>query len=213
MKWHVVNIEGKKLREIELPESVFGCESNESVIHSVVKSYMANRRQGTHATKTRSLVSGGGKKPFRQKGTGSARQGSSRSPLMEGGAVSHGPQPRDYTQRINKKVKQKAMLIALSDKVRHNNLVVVDTFAQEEFSTKKVGQTLQNVGLTLGVGALLGDVKASEHLVRSARNLKYVSAVDVANINSEHVLRSKSLVLTEGAVEALIQRLSGGGKK
>ena len=123
MKWHVVNIEGKKLREIELPESVFGCESNESVIHSVVKSYMANRRQGTHATKTRSLVSGGGKKPFRQKGTGSARQGSSRSPLMEGGAVSHGPQPRDYTQRINKKVKQKAMLIALSDKVRHNNLV------------------------------------------------------------------------------------------
>ena len=211
MKWHVVNIEGKKLREIELPESVFGCESNESVIHSVVKSYM--RTEGrVLITKTRSLVSGGGKKPFRQKGTGSARQGSSRSPLMEGGAVSHGPQPRDYTQRINKKVKQKAMLIALSDKVRHNNLVVVDTFAQEEFSTKKVGQTLQNVGLTLGVGALLGDVKASEHLVRSARNLKYVSAVDVANINSEHVLRSKSLVLTEGAVEALIQRLSVGEK-
>ena len=210
MKWQVVNIQGEKLRDIELPESVFGCEMNEALLHTVVKAYRANRRQGTHATKTRSMVSGGGKKPFRQKGTGGARQGSSRSPLMEGGAVVHGPQPRDYTQQINKKVKQKAMAVALSDKVRHSRLIVVDDFAQDSFSTRKVSQSLQALGVEPGVPALLADIAPSQHLVRSARNLKYVSAVATNEVNSEQILRSKALLLTEGAVKMLVERLEKG---
>src|SRR3954471_1172662 len=104
MKWDVLNIKGEKVKSVELPDDIYGVDMNEAVLHSVVKAYQANRRQGTHATKTRAYVSGGGKKPFRQKGTGSARQGTSRSPLMPGGATLHGPQPRSYRQNITQRV-------------------------------------------------------------------------------------------------------------
>ena len=124
MKVKVTDISGKEVKEIDLPDSIYNVPMNEHVLHHVVKAYRANKRQGTHATKTRSHVRGGGKKPFRQKGTGNARQGSSRSPVFPGGAVVHGPTPRDYTQSLNKKTKKLAIKIALSDKLRHNQLHV-----------------------------------------------------------------------------------------
>ncbi len=118
MELQVHNIQGKAVKKIQLPEAIYAVEMNEALLHSVVKAYQANRRQGTHATKTRSLVSGGGKKPFKQKGTGGARAGSTRSPLQPGGGQLHGPQPRDYRQSVNKKIRQLALKIALSDKAK-----------------------------------------------------------------------------------------------
>ena len=126
----------KQSKKIDLPDEVFGREMNEAVLHAVVKAYRANARQGTHATKTRSTISGGGRKPFKQKGTGGARQGSKRSPLQEGGAVAHGPQPRDYRQDTNQKVRQLALSVALSDRVRHQHLHIIDDFKLDKYSTK-----------------------------------------------------------------------------
>ena len=176
MKWNVLNKEGKENASAELSDAIFAVELNEGLLHGVVKAYRANRRQGTHATKTRSLVSGGGKKPFKQKGTGNARQGSTRSPLMEGGATAHGPQPRSYTQKTNKKQRQKALKIALSDKVRNNSFYVVDSLAMDSYRTKDVVSLLSNLGLK-DKKTLIVDTHNSDHLLRSARNIKGVSVV------------------------------------
>lgn len=208
MKWDVTNIKGEKVREIDLPDAIYNVEMNEAVLHSVVKAYLANKRQGTHATKTRSLVSGGGKKPFRQKGTGNARQGSSRSPLMPGGATAHGPQPRDYRQHINQKQKKLALKIALSDKVRHNKLILVDDFAINKYSTKHIVSALKVLG-DAG-NALLADERKDDFLYRSARNIHKVKAVLPAEMNTEDVLRHETLVLSETALKALEQRLGEG---
>lgn len=207
MKWDVVNIKGEKVGDCDLPEAIYSVGMNEALLHSVVKAYRANRRQGTHATKTRSLVSGGGKKPFRQKGTGGARQGSSRSPLMPGGATSHGPQPRDYRQGINAKVRQQALRIALSDKVRHQRLVLVDDFAISKYSTKHILGSLKACGTNLN--ALLADERKDDFLYRSARNIYRVNAISASEINAEDVLRHETLVLSATAVQALSQRLGG----
>lgn len=205
MKWDVINIKGEKVKEYDLPESIYGVDMNEAVLHSVVKAYRANRRQGTHATKTRSLVSGGGKKPFRQKGTGNARQGSSRSPLMPGGAVCHGPQPRDYRQQVNKKVRQLALKIALSDKVKHKKLILVDDFAITNYSTKHIVGALK----VFSSNALLADERKDDFLYRSARNIHKVDAVLSSEMNAEQVLRHETLVLSETALKALEQRFGG----
>jgi large subunit ribosomal protein L4 len=207
MKLDVKNLEGKKVDSIDLPESIYGVEMNEHVLHTVVKAYRANRRQGTHATKTRSLVSGTGKKPFRQKGTGSARQGSSRAPHMYHGAVVHGPQPRDYTQQINKKVKQLALKVALSDKVRNNKLVVVKDFTLEKYSTKSVVAALN--ALTSGVNALVSDERKDDLLHKSTRNIYGASCVLPTAMNAENILRHDTLVLSETALKAIAQRFEG----
>ena len=208
MKWDVVNIEGKKVREIDLPDDIFAVEMNEHVLHLAVKAYRANRRQGTHATKTRSLVSGGGKKPFRQKGTGNARQGSTRGPHMYGGAVAHGPQPRDYTQQLNKKVKQLALKVALSDRVANNKLVILEDFALSQYSTKHVAKLIASVDR--GSKVVFSDERKDDFLFRSAKNIYGSKAVSPSQINAEDVLGHEAVVLSETALQAIQQRFKGG---
>jgi len=210
MKCDVVNISGEKVREIELPESIYAVEMNEHVLHTVVKAYRANRRQGTHATKTRSMVAGGNKKPFKQKGTGNARQGSSIGPHQYGGAVAHGPQPRDYTQSVNRKVKNLAMRIALSDKARHNKLVVVESFGLDAYSTKKVAGVI--TGVNRGKRVLLSDERKDDLLYKSTRNIHGSSAVTPSEMNVEDILRHEAVFLSEDAVKSLQQRLQKGEK-
>lgn len=203
MELQVYNIEGKPVKKLNVSEAIYGVEMNEPVLHSVVKAYRANRRQGTHAVKTRSLVSGGGKKPFRQKGTGNARQGSSRSPLQPGGGTLHGPQPRDYRQKVNRKTRQLALKVALSDKVRHGRLVVVDDFALENYSTRHVAGLLKNLKTEK---ALVADERNDDRLYRSSRNLQHVGSIRPDEMNAENVLRYETLVISETALNALQKR-------
>ena len=207
MKWNVLNKEGKESSSVELNDAIYGVELNPSVLHGVVKAYRANRRQGTHATKTRSLVSGGGKKPFKQKGTGNARQGSTRSPIMEGGATAHGPQPRSYTQKTNKKFRQKALRVALSDKVRNNSLYLLDNLSMDSYKTKDVVSFLSNLGLD-GKKALIVDTYSSNHLLRSARNIKGISVATPEQVNTENVLGSSALILSKESLDNLTSRLN-----
>lgn len=204
MQVAVKNIKGQEIRKISLPESIFGVEMNEHVIHTVIKGYQANRRQGTHATKTRTMVAGGGKKPFKQKGTGSARQGSSRSPVNPGGGTAHGPQPRDYTQKMNRSLRRLALKVALSDKVRHGQLLVVDDFAVSSFSTKHVAKVL---GALKVEKALLADERKDNFLHLSTRNIYGSDAVGTADLNAESVVRHRAVIISETALKILNQRL------
>lgn len=206
MQIEVKNISGSQVKTIDLPESIYAVEMNDHVLYSVVKAYRSNRRQGTHSTKSRSMVSGGGKKPFRQKGTGNARQGSSRSPLMPGGAVAHGPKPRDYTQKINKQLKKLALKVVLSEKVRHGKLVVVDDFAISNYSTKHILSALKNLGVNKG---LLADERKDDFLFKSTRNIHGAAAKSPLEINAEDLLRYESLVISENGLNALHQRIEG----
>ena len=183
MELQVYNIDGKALKKIQVPDEIYDVEMNGGVLHSVVKAYQANRRQGTHATKTKAMVSGGGKKPFKQKGTGGARQGSTRNPHMPGGGESHGPQPRDYRQYTTKKARQLALRIALSDKARNGRLFVVDDFAIAKYSTKHV---LKVMG--------------------SLKNIHGATALLPAELNAENVLRFENLIISETALTTLQQR-------
>jgi large subunit ribosomal protein L4 len=205
MKVQVLNIKGEKLKEIDLPESIYGVEMNEPVLHTVVKAQLANKRQGTHATKTRSMVSGSGKKPFRQKGTGGARQGCSRSPLMPGGATAHGPQPRDYTQKLNRKVKNLAMRVALSDKLRHQRLIVVDDFAIQKYSTKQILASL--AVCKAGKNTLIADERKDDFLYKSTRNIHGAEVVNSTNMNVVDILGHECLMMSETALKALQQRI------
>lgn len=204
MQVEVKDINGKAIRKIDLPDSIYGLEMNEQVLHLAVKAYQANRRQGTHATKTRAFVSGGGKKPFKQKGTGGARQGTTRAPHMPGGAISHGPQPRSYTQKLNRKLRSTALKVALSDKVRHNQLVVVDDFAISTYSTKQIAGALKALNVT---NALLTDERKDQFLYKSARNIHKIGVICPNELNAEVVLRHESVVISENALTALQQRL------
>jgi large subunit ribosomal protein L4 len=199
MKWNVVDNAGSKVKDVDLPDSVYSVELKEDLLHKAVKVLLANKRQGTHATKTRSLVSGGGKKPFKQKGTGNARQGSSRSPLMEGGAVSHGPQPRDYRLKLNKKMRDVAMNVALSDKVRNEKLLVLENINFNEFSTKKVLSMLSTLGVT-GKSLIVTHEK-NDHLYRSARNIPGVKTSNNNELCLEDILLHDHLIIAEDALK------------
>lgn len=209
MQIQVKNIKGQGIKNIDLPDSIYGLEMNEHVLHTAIKAYRANRRQGTHATKTKAFVSGGGKKPFKQKGTGEARQGSTRSPLNPGGGVAHGPQPRDYTQKLNQRVKQLALKVALSDKVRHGRFVVVDDFALSGYSTSVIVKAL---GALAAPKALLLDERKDDFLFRSARNIHGACVVSPAEVNAEQVLKYEAFVISETALGALQQRFEGNVK-
>lgn len=203
MEIQIRDIQGKAVKTVSLPETIYNVPMNEHVLHLVVKSYQAARRQGTHSTKTRSMVSGGGKKPFKQKGTGGARQGSSRSPLNPGGGVAFGPLPRDYREKTNHKLRQLALKVALSDKVRHGKLVVVNDFALSKYSTKHVLGALQ----ALGVGkAVLADERKDDLLFKSTRNIHGAASIAPGELNAEHLLRYESLVISENALNSLHQR-------
>lgn len=200
-KVEVYNVEGKKVSDLELKEEVFGIEPNETVVHSVLVNYLANQRQGTQSTKTRSEVRGGGKKPWRQKGTGRARQGSIRAPQWIKGGIALGPKPRSYKYRVNKKEKRLAIKSILSSKVLENDLVVVDQFDLKEIKTKQMATAMKN--LKVEEKALIMLPAGDEKVQKSARNLEGVRTSSVATINVFDLLKYKKLVVTVDAVKKL----------
>ena len=200
-KIDVYNIEGKKVSDIELADSVFGIEPNEKIVHSVLINFLANQRQGTQSTKTRSEVSGGGRKPWRQKGTGRARQGSIRSPQWFKGGIALGPKPRDYSYRVNKKERRLAVRSVLSSKVLENNLVVVDSMNFDAIKTKNMVSALNN--LKVEGKTLIVLPEKNENVQKSARNIEGVKTSLVNTINVYDLLKYNKLVLTVDAVKSL----------
>ena len=200
-KIDVYSIEGKKVSDVELKEEVFGIEPNETIVHSVLVNYMANQRQGTQSTKTRSEVSGGGKKPWRQKGTGRARQGSIRAPHWVGGGIALGPKPRSYNYTVNKKERRLAIKSVLSSKVLEKELVVVDTISLKEIKTKNMVNVLNN--LKVEGKTLIVLPEKNENVQRSARNIKGVKTSLVNTINVYDLLKYKNLVLTLDTIKKL----------
>ena len=208
----VYNIEGKEVETMELNDAVFGVEINEHLVHMAVVQQLANKRQGTQSAKTRSEVSGGGRKPWRQKGTGHARQGSTRSPQWTGGGVVFAPKPRDYSMKMNKREKAMAIKSALTAKVNDSKLVVVDNFNVDEVKTKKVATILNNLNASK---ALIVTNGKNENLVLSAKNIPTVrtSSIEVLNnedsrevrstINVCDIMKYDTLVVTKDAVAAI----------
>ena len=196
----VYNIEGKKVGSIELNDAVFGVEVNEHLVHMAVVNQLANNRQGTQSAKTRSEVSGGGRKPWRQKGTGHARQGSTRSPQWTGGGVVFAPKPRDYSFKMNKKEKRAALCSALSSKVAESQIIVLDEFKLDEIKTKKFVEVMNNLKASKALVVLEGENK---NVVLSGRNIPTVKVTATNEINTYDVLKYETLVVTKAAVEKL----------
>ena len=196
----VYNIEGKEVDKLELNDNVFGVEINEHLVHLAVVSQLANSRQGTQSAKTRSEVSGGGKKPWRQKGTGHARQGSTRSPQWTGGGVVFAPKPRDYSMKMNKREKQIAMKSALTSKVQDSKLIVVDEFKMDEIKTAKFVEILNNLKAPK---ALVVTKDKDEKVILSARNIPTVKTTMTNAINVYDILKYDTVVITKDAVAAI----------
>jgi len=203
----VVNMEGADLGALEAAEAVFAAAANEPMVHGVVVGLLANKRQGTHDTKTRGEVSGGGAKPFRQKGTGRARQGSSREPHMRGGGTIFGPHPRDYRQNLPVRVKRQALCCALSERVRGDRLSVLRGLAIDKPKTKPFAQMVGKVAPE-GRKTLIVTAGMDENLLLSARNLPRVTVRTAADLNVLDVLRAVRIVVQEEAVAQLEERLS-----
>ena len=196
----VYNIEGKEVGSIELNDAVFGVEVNEHLVHMAVVNQLANNRQGTQSAKTRSEVSGGGRKPWRQKGTGHARQGSTRAPQWTGGGIVFAPKPRDYSFKMNKKEKRIALLSALSSKVADNKIVALDAFNLDEVKTKKFAEVMSNLKVDKALVVIEGENK---NVVLSGRNIPTVKVSATNEINTYDVLKYETLVVTKAAVEKL----------
>ena len=194
----VYNMEGKEVGKIDLNDSIFGVEVNEHLVHMAVLQQLANNRQGTQKAKTRSEVSGGGRKPWRQKGTGHARQGSIRAPQWKGGGVVFAPVPRDYSFKINKKEKRAALKSALTDKAQSGNLIVVDELKFEEPKTKKFAEVMTNLKATRKALVVLAD--NDQNVVLSARNLAEANTTLTNTLNVYDIVNAKTLVLTKDAV-------------
>ena len=194
----VYNMAGASVGEIELSESIFGIEPNEYAVHEVVKNFLANHRQGTQSTLTRTEVRGGGRKPWRQKGTGHARQGSIRAPQWYHGGIALGPKPRDYRYDLNKKVKRLALKSALSSKVLENNLVVVDNIVVEEFKTKTVAAMLN--ALNVEGKALIVAAEKNEKLIKSASNIPGVKTALTNTINVYDLVNAGKVVVAKDAI-------------
>ena len=200
-KIDVYDIKGKKVSDVELAESVFGIEPNEAIVHSVLVNYLANQRQGTQSTKTRAEVSGGGRKPWRQKGTGRARQGSIRAPQWIKGGIALGPKPRSYSYRINKKEKQLAIRSLLSAKVLDNELTVVDKLEVEEAKTKVMAKALTDLKVEGKTLIILAD--RNDNVLRSSRNIEGVKTIELNTINVFDLLNCNKLVLPLDTVKKL----------
>lgn len=196
----VLNIEGKEVGSIELNDAVFGVNVNEHLVHMAVVAQLANKRQGTQKAKTRSEVSGGGRKPWKQKGTGHARQGSTRSPQWKGGGVVFAPTPRDYTINLNKKEKRIALKSALTSRVLENKFIVVDDFAMSEIKTKKMQQTLNNLNVKK---ALVVCAENEKNTVLSVRNIYGVKAASPKTINVYDILKYNTVVASKDAVKTI----------
>ena len=227
----ILNMQGAEVGQIELSDKVFGAEVNGAVLHSAVRAYLMNQRQGTQSTLTRTEVSGGGKKPWRQKGTGRARQGSTRAPQWTHGGIALGPKPRTYRINLNKKTKRVAMVSALSDKVANNALVVVDSIQATEFKTKTMVAMLEALGANKTVsknyktwekneaGEKVSVVKSAEHtvavktlivtdvvdekIVKSFANIPTATTTLSGTINVYEILNAEKVIITEAAVKKL----------
>lgn len=197
----VYKVDGNKAGTIDLNENVFGVEVNQDVMHEVVVNYLANQRQGTQSTLTRTEVRGGGIKPWRQKGTGRARQGSIRAPQWVGGGVAIGPKPRDYRYSVNKKVRQLALKSALSSKVEENELIVLESLECSEYKTKQIVEMLKNLGVS--EKALIVLPENDKKVVNSARNIRGVDTTFVGAINTYEVLNHTKCIILKDAVAKL----------
>ena len=196
----VLNMEGKEVGTIELNDAIFGVEVNEHLVHMAVVNQLANNRQGTQKAKTRSEVSGGGRKPWRQKGTGHARQGSTRSPQWTGGGVVFAPVPRDYSFKLNKKEKRAALKSALTSRVEENKFIVVDEMNFDEIKTKKFQAVLNNLSVSKAL-VVLEDGNVNAEL--SARNIPAVKTAQVNTMNVYDILKYNTVIATKAAVEAI----------
>lgn len=196
----VYNIEGKEVDKLELNDSVFGVEINEHLVHQAVVAQLANKRQGTQSAKTRSEVRGGGRKPWRQKGTGHARQGSTRSPQWTGGGVVFAPKPRDYSKKLNKKEKAGAMKSVLTSKVNEEKFIVLDELKLDEIKTKKFVEVLNNLEVAK---ALVVTKDNDQNVVLSARNIPDVKTALTNTINVYDILKYDTVVITKDAVAAI----------
>lgn len=200
-KVDIINVSGQVVGTLELSEHIFGAEVNEAVLHEVVKNYLANQRQGTQSAKTRAEVRGGGRKPFRQKGTGNARQGTIRAPHFVGGGVVFAPKPRDYSYRLPKQVKRVAMMSALSSKVASNELIVLDELQMEAAKTKEMIKILANINAGKKTLVVLPEV--DRNVILSARNLKGIRTELVTTMNVYQILNHGSFVATKKAIEKI----------
>ena len=200
-KIDVYNIEGKKVSTIDLNDNVFGIKPNEKIVHSALVNYMANQRQGTASTKTRAEVSGGGRKPWRQKGTGRARQGSIRAPQWIKGGIALGPRPRDYRYTINKKERRLAIKSVLSSKVLENNLIVVDKLQFKEIKTKQMVSALENLKVEGKTLVVLPEKDLN--VQKSAKNIQNVKTTLTNTINVYDLLKYNKLLLTVDSVKAI----------
>jgi large subunit ribosomal protein L4 len=196
----VYNMEGKEVGTVELNDAVFGVDVNEHLVHMAVVSQLANKRQGTQKAKTRAEVSGGGRKPWKQKGTGHARQGSTRSPQWTGGGVVFAPTPRDYTIKLNKKERRLALKSALTSRVNENKFIVVDDLKFDEIKTKKFQTVLNNLKVSKAL-VVVGDDSANA--VMSARNIAAVKTASANTINVYDILKYNTVVATKTAVAAI----------
>ena len=197
----VLDMQGKEVGSVELSDAIFGIEPNANVMHDVVKNYLANQRQGTQSALTRAEVSGGGKKPWRQKGTGHARQGSTRAPQWTHGGIVFAPKPRSYRYTLNRKVKRLAMKSAFSAKVQDNNLVVLDAIQLDEFKTKTIVTMLNALGADKK--ALIVRPEVNEKVIRSANNIPGVKTTQVNTLNVYDMLHADKLIVLKDAVSKI----------
>lgn len=209
MELKIINKDGAETgKSVELNKDIFEIEPNDHAIYMDVKSVMANLHQGTHKTKTRTEVRGGGAKPFRQKGTGNARRGSSRSPVMVGGGKIHGPQPHDYELKVNKKVKKLARKSALSYKAKDQQIVVLEDFTMDEIKTKQVATMLKNLGLN-DVKTLMLTPGKNDVFLKSGRNIEKLNILEANKASTYNILNCKTLVIQESAVKLLEESIIG----
>ena len=199
-KVSVYNMEGKEVDSIELDDAIFNVEVNEHLVHMAVLNQLANNRQGTQKAKTRSEVRGGGRKPWRQKGTGHARQGSIRAPQWKGGGVVFAPVPRDYSFKLNKKEKRAALKSALTSRLQAEKLIVVDELKLDEIKTKKFAEVMNNLKVNKGLVVLADNDK---NVVASAKNMEFVNTTLVDQINVYDVMNGGTVVLTKDAVKKI----------
>ena len=200
----VYNIKKEKVKEVELPDEVFGVEVSEPVLHQVVTMQLARRRFGNASTKTRSEVRGGGRKPWRQKGTGRARAGTSRSPVWRHGGTVFGPKPRDYMYAVPKKVRRLALKMALSTRLQEEKLLLLDDFPMDEIKTKYFAGVIKTLGLNDGLILINGGY---ERLQLSARNVPKFKVLSVDGLNVYDILKYKNLVILEGCIGKIVERL------
>ncbi len=210
MNYKVLNMQGKEVGTVDLDPAVFGGEVNETLVHDTVVWQLAKRRSGSHSALTKAEVSGGGKKPWKQKGTGRARAGSNTSPIWVGGGVSHGPKPRSYESRLPKRTRRAALISVLSDKVKNNDLMIVEDLSVQG-KTKEMAQVIKSLGLqdAKGVALVLPDAASEKFgsVARASKNLKGVLSLGVEGLNVYDLLKHKVLLTTKAGVEAIQARV------